>query len=133
VGGDLALAPAEVTATNFELRVSLQATHERDHALAFTNSTIGVFCAIRNTSWSQIDITDSSPPISYTLATLPPMSVTLTAKRVGNKIELTWPGDGVLETRTSLSTGNWAPVPGAVSGLQIDPATAVAGFYRVRQ
>jgi hypothetical protein len=132
VGSNTAIAPAEVTATSFEFRVSLQATHERDHKLAFPNSTINVFCAIRDTSWAQLDITDFNPPVAYTIATLPPLNVTITAKLTGNKIELTWPGGGVLETRASLSAGSWAPVTGAASGIQI-PATGLTAFYRVRQ
>ena len=75
----------------------------------------------------------TAPPVAYTLASLPPMPATIAAKRVGNKVELTWPGGGVLETRPNLSTGSWAPVTGAVSGMQIDPTTAAAGYYRVRQ
>ena len=132
LGGDTALAPAEVASTNFEFRISLRATHERDHRPAFANSTINVFCAIRDTSWSQIDITDYNPPVSYTIIEVPPLNVTITAKIVGNKLELTWPGGGVLETRATLSSGAWTAVNGAVSGTQIVPA-ATAGFYRVRQ
>jgi hypothetical protein len=132
VGGDTALGPAEVTATNFEFRVSLRATHERDHKLAFPNPTISVFCVIRDTSWNQLDITDFNPPVTYSIATVPSLDVTITAKRVGNKIELTWPGGGTLETCANLTNGSWITVPGATTGIQIDP-TGAAGFYRVRQ
>ncbi|MCI0540769.1 MAG: hypothetical protein L0Z50_36685 [Verrucomicrobiales bacterium] len=59
-------------------------------------------------------------------------AVTVTAKLVGGKVEITWSGGGVLETRASFSVGSWAPVPGAASGIQIDLTTAAAGFYRVR-
>jgi hypothetical protein len=123
------LAPVEAASTDFEVRVSLTATHGLDHKPAFPNRTMNVFCCIRNTDWAQLDIT---PPIEFTLGTLPSMPTTITARRVGSKIELTWPGGGVLETRTSLTTGTWTPVPGAVSGIQIDP-TGAAGFYRVRR
>jgi len=58
-------------------------------------------------------------------------AVTITAKLVGGKVELTWPGGGSLETRASLSAGSWAPVAGAASGIMVDP-TAVAGFFRLR-
>ncbi len=132
VGADTALAPADELSDTFETRISLRAIHERDHRAAFTNATINVFCAIRNTSWSQVDITDFNPPVSYTLTAVPANAVTLTVRRVANKIELVWPGGGVLETRPSLSTGAWTPVAGAASGIQIDP-TGPAAFYRVRQ
>lgn len=133
LGGDTALAPAEVLSSTFESRVSLRATHERDHSRAFPNSTINVFCALRNTGWTEIAITAFNPPVSYTITALPPAEVTITARRVGTKIELTWPGGGVLETCSSLSAGNWTPVTGAASGVQIDPTVGAAGFYRVRQ
>jgi len=130
-GGDTAIAPGEVASTNFEFRVSLRAKHETDGLPAFPNRSFEVFCCTRNTGWAELDLT--APAVSYTLATPPPMPVTLSIKRVGNMVNLTWPGGGVLETRPSLSTGSWAPVPGAVSGMQIDPTTAAAGYYRVRQ
>jgi len=132
-GGDTAIAPGEVPSTNFEFRVSLRATHETDGLPAFPNPSFEIFCCTRktDTEWSELDIT--APPVSYTLATLPPMPATITVKRVGNKVELTWPGGGGLETRPSLSAGDWAPVTGAASGIQIDPTTAAAGYYRVRK
>lgn len=132
-GADTALAPAETMANDFEFRVSLHATHERDHLPAFPNPAIGVFCVIRNTSWSELDVTDYNPSLSYTIAAVAPINVAITAKRVGGKIELAWPGGGILETRGSLSAGTWVEVPGAVSGIQINPASSAAGFYRVRQ
>ncbi|MCI0534427.1 MAG: hypothetical protein L0Z50_04300 [Verrucomicrobiales bacterium] len=62
----------------------------------------------------------------------PTQPVAITAKLVGGKVELAWSSGGVLETRASLSAGSWAPVPGAASGIHIDPTTAAAGYYRLR-
>jgi hypothetical protein len=132
VGGNIAIAPGDVQSTDFELRVSLHATYQADGSPAFPNPSFEVFCCTRSaTDWAELDLT--APAVPYTLGTLPPMPATITAKRVGNKIELTWPGGGVLETRPSLSAGSWAAVTGAASGVQIDPTTAVTGYYRVRQ
>jgi len=134
VGGDSALAPAEVTGTNFEMRVSLHAKHPTDNLPAFPNPTMGITCVIRNTSWTEVDTT--SPAVIYTLGTLPPMPPTITIRRIGNMIELTWPGGGQLQTRSSLTTGDWTTVPGAASGIQIDPTAPAAGnsaYYRVQQ
>ena len=128
---DIALAPAEVQATTFEDRISLRATFERDHLPAFPTSTMNIFCIIRETTqWNELNRT---APVTFTLGTLPPLPPTITARRVGSQIELTWPGGGVLESRPSLSSGTWATVAGATSGIQIDPTTAAAGYYRVRQ
>lgn len=131
VDGDTALAPMEVTGTDFELRVSLKAKHGTDGLPAFPNAKMGIICALRNTGWTEVD--NTSPTIEYTLGTLPPMPATITVRRVGNKIELTWPGGGTLQTRASLSSGTWADVPGAASGVQIDTATATASYYRIKQ
>jgi hypothetical protein len=57
-------------------------------------------------------------------------------QRVGNKLEFTWPGGGVLQSRASLSGGSWMPVEGATSGFQVDPTSptaGAAGYYRVQQ
>ncbi len=132
VGGDAAIAPGDVKATDFEFRVSFHATLQADGSPAFPNRTFEVFSAILETAnWSDLDAT--APPLSYTLATLPPMPPTITIRPVGNKLELTWPGGGTLETRPGLSSGTWTTVNGAVSGVQIDPTAGSAGFYRVRQ
>jgi hypothetical protein len=129
---NIALAPAEVPSTTFEDRISLRATFDRDHLPAFPSPTMNIFCVIRETTqWNELNRT--APAVSYTLGTLPPMPPTITIRPAGNKVELTWPGGGVLESRPSLSTGSWAPVAGATSGIQIDPTTAAAGYYRVRQ
>jgi hypothetical protein len=134
-GSDTALAPANVAGTNFEVRVSLHATHEVDHSLMFpmasTNGTIGLFCRLISTGWSQLDITAPSAP--YTFGTFPLLPTTITATRVGTKIQLTWAGGGELQTRSNLSTGTWAPVPGATSGILIDPTLAAGGYYQVKQ
>ena len=129
---NIALAPAEVPSTTFEDRISLRATFDRDHLPAFPSPTMNIFCVIRETTqWNELNRT--APAVSYTLGTLPPMPPTITIRPAGNKVELTWPGGGVLEERASLSIGDWAPVTGAASGIQIDPTTAAAGYYRVRQ
>jgi hypothetical protein len=138
VGGDAAIAPVNITGKNFEVRVSLRATHEVDHSLLFptaaSGGTIGVFCRVINTGWNQLDVTPSTPyTFNTTFSAMPP---TITVTRVGNKIQLTWPGGGTLETRANLSTGNWTTVQGATSGYQVDPTSPTAGpaaFYRVKQ
>ncbi len=126
-----ALAPRETQSTDFECRISRRATAEDNGLPAFPNPSFGVFFCTRSTGWAELDIT--APNIPYTFATLPPLPATIVVERVGTKVELTWPGGGVLETRASLSAVGWTPVAGAASGIQIDPATAAAGYYRVRQ
>ena len=127
-GGDTALAPL-TQSTNFECRVSLRARHETDGSLLFPGSAITVMFITRNTSWVELDGT--SPRIPYTFATLPPLPAPLIVRLVGAMVELRWTGGGVLERRASLSAGDWEPVSGAVSGIQISPSAA-AGFFRLR-
>jgi hypothetical protein len=130
-GADYAVAPGDIQSASFECRISRRATAVDNGLPAFPNASLAVFFCTRNSAWSEVAIT--APPIPYTLATLAPLPATLNAKLIGTKVEITWPGGGVLETRANLSTGSWAPVPGAASGIQIDTTTAAAGFYRVRQ
>ncbi len=51
--------------------------------------------------------------------------------RVAGKVKLEWTGGGTLETAPAV-TGEWVPVPGAASGIELD-ATGAGAFYRVRQ
>jgi hypothetical protein len=131
-GGDAAIAPGEVKAKDFEFRLSLHATLRADGSPAFPHPTFEVVCCTRNTTeWAEVDRT--SPAVAYTLGTLPPLPPTLSVRRAGAKLELTWPGGGVLQTRPSLTAGSWTTVPGAASGVQIDPTLAEAAYYRVQQ
>lgn len=128
------LVPGETKATDFEFRISLRAKHQADGLPAFPNADINVFMVIQTMGWTALDRT--TPTIPYSIATFPPLPVApgpISAKRVGTKIELTWPGSGTLETRPTLSTGSWTTVPGATTSIQIDMTSAAAGFYRLRQ
>ena len=129
-GADYAVAPGDIQSASFECRIARGATAADNGLPAFPNPSFTVFFCTRNAAWSEVAIT--APPIPYTLATLAPLPVTLSVIRSGTQVEIYWTGGGVLETRASLSTGSWAPVPGAASGMQIDP-TGAAGYYRVRQ
>jgi hypothetical protein len=133
-GGDVGIALGETKAADFELRFSRRATHQTDGRPAFPNPSINVFMVIQSSGWAALDQT--TPAIPYTFVDFPPLPVApgpLSVRRVGSKVELTWPGGGVLETRPSLGTGSWTTVPGAASGIQLDSASAAAGYYRLRQ
>jgi hypothetical protein len=56
----------------------------------------------------------------------------ITVSRDANNLVLTWTGGGVLETRTSLGSGSWTPVPNAASPHPV-PMTGTSAFFRVRQ
>jgi hypothetical protein len=133
-GGDVMLAPGETPATDFELRVSRKAKHETDNLPAFPNPAVNVFVVIQTVGWTLLDQT--TPPVSYEFVEFPALPVNpgpLSIRLIGSKVEITWPGTGVLETRPSLSTGDWTVVPDAASGIQIDTSSAAGGFYRLRQ
>jgi hypothetical protein len=136
-GGDVAIAPGAVAATDFEFRLSRHATLQSDGSPVFPNPSFQVFGITRETAnWTELDVT--APPVDYTLATFPPLpqQTTITVSRVGNMVVLTWPGGGTLETRANLSTGSWTTVQGATSGYQVDPTSPTAetaAFYRVKQ
>jgi hypothetical protein len=56
---------------------------------------------------------------------------TLAIARSGTKLRITWTGGGGLESASAV-VGPWAQVPGAASGIEIEPVGA-GGYYRVRQ
>jgi hypothetical protein len=133
-GGDVRVGPGNTPASDFELRMSRSAKHQTDNLPVFPNPSVNVFAVVQSSGWSALDQT--APAIPYTFIDFPPLPVTpgpLAVKLVGSKVEITWPGSGVLETRANLNTGSWTEVPGATSGIQIDPAASPSGFYRLRQ
>ncbi len=58
-----------------------------------------------------------------------PPSVSIS--RSGTKLVIDWTGPGTLHSAPAV-TGPWSAVPGAVSGVQVDP-TGAAAYYRVQQ
>jgi hypothetical protein len=56
----------------------------------------------------------------------------ITVSRNANSLVLSWTGSGVLETRTTLGSGSWTPVPNATNPQSI-PMTGNSAFFRVRQ
>jgi len=81
------------------------------------------------------DTPDSGPANRYAAGTFffEPVAEapSVAIARSGARIRITWTGGGTLESATAV-TGSWSAVPGAASGIEIDP-TGAASFYRVRQ
>jgi hypothetical protein len=123
LGGNFTEAPTGVLPSyQFEFQLSRSVQYP-DATPVFTTNSISFAMQSLSAGWSA---QDSIAPFTYMIPTI------LKATLVGNKIQLTWDGGGVLESRASLTTGNWAPVTGATSGIQI-PATGPANYYRVVQ
>ncbi|NWG72889.1 MAG: hypothetical protein HXY23_14975, partial [Parvularculaceae bacterium] len=81
------------------------------------------------------DAPDGGPANRYAAGTFyfepvsePPV---LAISRTGDQVRISWTGGGTLESAPAV-TGVWAPVPGAVSGLELTPAGA-SQFFRVKQ
>jgi len=80
---------------------------------------------------------DSGPVNRYAGATFAFEPVALVSERPviqfvrnGDKLKLTWPGGGFLETVGTLG-GTWQSLPGAASGIELT-ITGNSAFYRVR-
>lgn len=87
-------------------------------------------------SGEQVLINDPEHPLAiraYRTVTGGPIpTTTITTLKVGNTLNLTWTGGGVLETSTTLAPGSWIAVSNGSSPFPVQTGTGTA-FYRVRQ
>ena len=131
-GLDLQLAP-ESQATEFECRISRQAVYAADGQPVFAAETIALAMELISSSWSLIDAAPTDGSLIYMLHSVPPVQPgPLEVRRVNQTVEISWPGAGFLESRTSLGGGSWSTIPNAVSPYVVSPDGA-ARYYRLRQ
>ena len=131
-GLDLLLAPAN-TSTEFEARLSRQATYDTDGLPVFGGDNIAVEFELINSAWSLLHLAPPTGGVPYTFTELPPLSPgPLRVSLAGGQVEITWSGGGVLEARDSLNAGTWAPVANAASPYRTAPSGAQR-YFRLRQ
>lgn len=110
-GLDWSIAPSGV-GTDFEFRISRNATFAADGLPVFTSPTIGLVFDAENTSFQTVDTAPDSGGFTYTFFDSP--SATLGRLRFEadefQQYSINWPGPGVLQARASLSSGDWVTV-----------------------
>ena len=130
-GLDFAIGP-ETASSDFECRISRQATYDNDGQRVYNNATIALALQLISGTWASLDIAPSAGALVYTFAELPAITPgPLHVRMLGSRLEIVWTGPGVLEAKDSLSEGAWAPVPDAASPYSTN-ATGPQRYYRLR-
>jgi hypothetical protein len=131
-GLDFAMAPVGV-GLDFELRISRSVRYASDQLPVFVSETIRFFLETENSSFTTTDTAPDSGGLEYTLVAVPPselgpLAITVTA----GQVVITWEGEGKLQSRNSLTSGDWADVTGAASGVSLTPGD-LPEFFRLSQ
>ncbi len=110
-GLDWAIVP-EGVGTDFEFRISRHATYASDGLPVFTAATIGLVFDAENTSFQTVDTAPDAGGLLYSLFDAPSATLGRLRFETGLFGELTiqWSGPGVLQSRSSLSSGQWETV-----------------------
>jgi hypothetical protein len=125
---DFAIAP-EGTGTDFEMRISRNAKYATDGARVFTGDTIRFVLETENASFQTTDLAPNSGGLEIALAQAPLAPVR--AALQNNNVVITWDGPGQLQSRDSLTAGDWADVSGATNPYTVTNPAGQA-FFRVR-
>ena len=128
-GLDFAVAP-EGVGSEFELRISRNATYGSDNQRVFTSDVIRFFLETENSSFVTTDTAPNSAGLEVTL--FGASAGSLSVAREGENIVISWPGSGRLQFRPSFTAGDWADVDGASNPYTVTP-TDTMGFYRLAQ
>lgn len=129
-GLDFAMLPTG-TGVDFELRISRSARYAGDQLPVFVGDTIKFVLETENSSFTTTDTAPDAGGLEYTFLAVTPTDLgSLVITPTAGKLVITWTGAGKLQARDSLSGGDWADVPDAVSGIEITPG-ATAQFYRL--
>lgn len=129
-GLDFAMLPTGA-GVDFELRISRSAKYAGDQLPVFVGDTIKFFLETENTSFATTDTAPDTGGLEYTFLAVTPTDLgQLVITPTAGKLVITWAGSGKLQSRGSLSAGDWADVPDAVSGIEITPGAGTQ-FYRL--
>ena len=131
-GLDWAIQPGGV-GTDFEFRIGRGASYASDGLPVFTAPAIGLVFDAENMSFQTVDTAPDAGGLLYTLfdspsATLSPLRIESDAFR---DLTVYWSGPGVLQSRESLTSGQWETVWDQPSPYFIGLTTGQA-FYRLR-
>jgi hypothetical protein len=130
-GLDWAIQPAGV-GTDFEFRISRSATFANDGLPVFTSPTIGLVFDAESTSFQTVDTAPDSGALLYTLFDAPSAALGRLSFEIDpfGQLSVTWSGPGVLQSRSSLTSGQWETIWDLAPPFVIGEATGQQ-FYRL--
>jgi hypothetical protein len=110
-GLDWAIEPGGV-GTDFEFRISRNATYASDGLPVFTAPAVGFVFDAENTSFQTVDTAPDAGGLLYTLFDAPSTTLGRLRFELGlfNELLIQWSGPGVLQSRSSLISGQWETV-----------------------
>jgi hypothetical protein len=124
---DWAMAP-DAPATDFEFRISRHARYASDNLPVFARSSVTLLLESENDSFATRDTAPDTGAINYRWALEP-----VTIRYVGGAaVEISWTGAGVLQSRASLSEGEWTDELDQ-SNPRVDFISDQTKFYRLIQ
>ena len=126
---DWLIAP-ESQATDFEFRVSRHATYASDGQRVFRSSGFDLVLEAETIAYATRDLAPNTGVIHYKFQpeTLDPINTSV----LDGALTLSWTGDGVLQSRASLTSGEWQDVADQTNPQTLD-STAGAQFFRLVQ
>jgi hypothetical protein len=106
------LIQPEGVGTDFEFRISRNATFANDGLPVFTASAIGLVFDAENTSFQTVDTAPDSGGLIYTLFDAPSATLGRLRFETGlfGELIIQWSGPGVLQSRSSLTSGQWETI-----------------------
>jgi hypothetical protein len=110
-GLDWVIVPGGV-GTDFEFRISRNATYASDGLPVFTAPAIGLVFDAENTSFQTVDTAPDAGGLLYALFDAPATNlgrIRFEADPFG-QLSIHWSGPGVLQARSSLTSGQWETV-----------------------
>jgi hypothetical protein len=126
---DFAIAP-EGSDTDFELRISRRAKYANDGTRVFTGDTIRVVLETEDASFATTDVAPDSGGVELVLSQ-GPLAELRAVMQNSDLVIISWDGPGQLQSRSSLTDGDWEDVPDATSPYTVTSPTGLA-FFRLR-
>ncbi|HUS35092.1 MAG TPA: immunoglobulin domain-containing protein, partial [Verrucomicrobiae bacterium] len=128
-GLDFAVSP-EGEGSEFELRISRDATYASNNQRVFTSDVIRFFLETENSSFVATDTAPNTGGLQVTL--FGASAGSLSIAREGGSTVISWTGTGRLQFRPSLTAGDWVDVDPADNPYTVTQTDAM-GFYRLAQ
>ena len=130
-GLDWAIQPGGV-GRDFEFRIARNAAFASDGLPVFTSPTIRLVFDAENTSFQTVDTAPDSGGLIYTLFDAPSTTLGQLRFETGpfGELSIHWSGPGVLQSRTSLTSGQWETVWNQSAPYNIGEPTGQR-FYRL--
>ncbi len=121
------IAP-EGAGSDFEIRISRHAVNTADGTPVFRAGGFGISLESENISYVTVDRSPNSGSIRYSFQ--PEILDPVSFKVVDGQLELSWSGDGILQSRESLTSGDWTDEGDQSNPQTVDPSNGTR-YYRL--